>query len=178
MSLWKGGQTLPLQTQRPAPLIRRDLEREAATAEPGSAVWPEPPPRPPAGRLNAAVVLSVLSLFFCFSSLRLLLFLLMVAGDTVFLSFLSSPRSTRPILRLAGSRRRRSRTQAPGDECGCTNMHFISFFSFPPFAWRACVCSLKGRTRCYFNSLLAGAGLSVHQSPSIPLQRRHRHDSS
>lgn len=30
-----------------------------------------------------------------------------------------------------------------GDKCGCTNMHFISF----PFF----ICSLKGRTRCYFN---------------------------
>lgn len=115
-------------------------------------------PRPPCG--------SVLSLFF----LRLLFLLLIVAA--VFFLFLSSLCSTRPILRLASSRRTCSRTQAPGDKLWVYK-HALYFLPLSLSLVCVCVCCLKDKVLFQFLAR-RHQPLSAHQSPSIPWQRHSR----
>lgn len=90
-------------------------------------------PSLPAGRLNVSVVVRPWLVFF-----RRLLFLLLVVA--VFSLFLPCLRSTRPILRLAASRRRGSRTRVPGDKLW---LYKHALYFLPLFLW--CVCSLEGQ---------------------------------
>lgn len=112
----RGGETV--QSSDPTPVDRR-------------VAPPLPTLYSPAGRLSSVLYFSLVRL----------VFLPIVGGDTVVFLLLSSLRSTRPILRLAGSRRGCSRTQAPGDKLWVYK-HALYFLPLFP---SLCVCSWKDK---------------------------------